>query len=87
MAKLIYAANVSLDGCTEDERGAFDWARSSSAPVGTRSSPSAPVVLPNCCPSICAGGYPSSPTRWMSSGSCSNSTGCTGSANWHPRER
>ena len=26
MAKLIYASNVSLDGCTEDERGAFDWA-------------------------------------------------------------
>ena len=26
MGKLIYASNVSLDGCTEDERGAFDWA-------------------------------------------------------------
>ena len=26
MAKLIYATNMSLDGCTEDERGAFDWA-------------------------------------------------------------
>jgi dihydrofolate reductase len=26
MAKLIYASNVSLDGCTEDERGALDWA-------------------------------------------------------------
>jgi len=26
VAKLIYASNVSLDGCTEDERGAFDWA-------------------------------------------------------------
>ena len=26
MAKLIYPSNVSLDGCTEDERGAFDWA-------------------------------------------------------------
>jgi len=26
MAKLIYASNVSLDGCTEDARGAFDWA-------------------------------------------------------------
>ena len=26
MAKLIYAANTSLDGYTEDERGAFDWA-------------------------------------------------------------
>ena len=26
MAKLIYASNVSLDGDTEDERGAFDWA-------------------------------------------------------------
>jgi dihydrofolate reductase len=26
MAKLIYVSNVSLDGCTEDERGAFDWA-------------------------------------------------------------
>jgi len=26
MAKLIYASNVSLDGCTEDVRGAFDWA-------------------------------------------------------------
>ena len=26
MAKLIYASNVSLDGYTEDERGAFDWA-------------------------------------------------------------
>jgi dihydrofolate reductase len=25
MAKLIYASNVSLDGYTEDERGAFDW--------------------------------------------------------------
>ncbi|HEX4862947.1 MAG TPA: dihydrofolate reductase family protein, partial [Acidimicrobiales bacterium] len=26
MAKLIYASNVSLDGYTEDERGALDWA-------------------------------------------------------------
>jgi dihydrofolate reductase len=26
MAKLVYASNVSLDGCTEDERGALDWA-------------------------------------------------------------
>ena len=26
MAKLIYASNTSLDGYTEDERGAFDWA-------------------------------------------------------------
>src|SRR3954469_12488682 len=26
MGKLIYASNMSLDGCTEDERGAFDWA-------------------------------------------------------------
>ncbi len=26
MAKLIYASNVSLDGCTEDERGGFGWA-------------------------------------------------------------
>ncbi len=26
MAKLIYASNMSLDGWTEDERGAFDWA-------------------------------------------------------------
>jgi dihydrofolate reductase len=26
MAKLIYASNMSLDGCTEDKRGAFDWA-------------------------------------------------------------
>ena len=26
MANLIYASNMSLDGCTEDERGAFDWA-------------------------------------------------------------
>jgi hypothetical protein len=26
MAKLIYASHASLDGCTEDERGAFDWA-------------------------------------------------------------
>jgi dihydrofolate reductase len=26
MAKVIYASNMSLDGCTEDERGAFDWA-------------------------------------------------------------
>jgi len=25
MAKLIYVANVSLDGFTEDEHGAFDW--------------------------------------------------------------
>src|SRR6266545_3340854 len=27
MATLIYASNMSLDGCTEDERGAFDWTR------------------------------------------------------------
>lgn len=26
LAKLIYASNVSFDGCTEDERGGFDWA-------------------------------------------------------------
>jgi dihydrofolate reductase len=26
MAKLIYVSNVSLDGWTEDEQGAFDWA-------------------------------------------------------------
>lgn len=26
MAKLIYASNMSLDGCTEDENGALDWA-------------------------------------------------------------
>ena len=26
MAKLIYASNMSLDGCTEDDRGNFDWA-------------------------------------------------------------
>jgi dihydrofolate reductase len=26
MGKLIYASNMSLDGWTEDERGAFDWA-------------------------------------------------------------
>ena len=26
MAKLIYASNMSLDGWTEDGRGAFDWA-------------------------------------------------------------
>ena len=26
MAKLIYASNMSLDGCTEDEKGALDWA-------------------------------------------------------------
>jgi dihydrofolate reductase len=26
MAKLIYASNMSLDGWTEDQRGAFDWA-------------------------------------------------------------
>jgi dihydrofolate reductase len=26
MAKLIYASNMSLDGCTEDQHGAFDWA-------------------------------------------------------------
>jgi dihydrofolate reductase len=26
MAKLIYASNMSLNGWTEDERGAFDWA-------------------------------------------------------------
>jgi dihydrofolate reductase len=26
MAKLIYVSNMSLDGCTEDDRGAFDWA-------------------------------------------------------------
>jgi dihydrofolate reductase len=26
VAQLIYVSNVSLDGCTEDERGAVDWA-------------------------------------------------------------
>ena len=26
MVKLIYASNMSLDGCTVDERGAVDWA-------------------------------------------------------------
>jgi dihydrofolate reductase len=26
MADLIYASNMSLDGCTEDEHGALDWA-------------------------------------------------------------
>ncbi|MFA0839339.1 dihydrofolate reductase family protein [Streptomyces rochei] len=26
MAQLVYASSMSLDGCTEDERGAFDWA-------------------------------------------------------------
>jgi hypothetical protein len=26
MARLIYASNLSLDGWTEDEHGAFDWA-------------------------------------------------------------
>jgi dihydrofolate reductase len=26
MARLIYASNMSLDGCTEDEHGALDWA-------------------------------------------------------------
>ena len=26
MAKLIYASNMSLDGCTEDASGALDWA-------------------------------------------------------------
>ena len=26
MARLIYASNMSLDGFTEDDRGAFDWA-------------------------------------------------------------
>ncbi len=26
MARLIYASNMSLDGCTEDDRGGFDWA-------------------------------------------------------------
>ena len=26
MAKLIYASNMSLDGCTEDAHGGFDWA-------------------------------------------------------------
>ncbi len=26
MARLIYATNVSLDGCIEDAHGAFDWA-------------------------------------------------------------
>jgi dihydrofolate reductase len=26
MAKLIYASNMSLDGCTENDSGAFDWA-------------------------------------------------------------
>jgi dihydrofolate reductase len=26
MAKLIYASNMSLDGCTQDDGGAFDWA-------------------------------------------------------------
>ncbi|HEX7167458.1 MAG TPA: hypothetical protein VF230_10805, partial [Acidimicrobiales bacterium] len=28
MAKLIYALNMSLDGYTEDARGAVDWAPS-----------------------------------------------------------
>ncbi len=28
MGKLIYASNVSLDGCTEDAHGALDWAPS-----------------------------------------------------------
>jgi hypothetical protein len=27
MSKLIYGSNMSLDGWTEDERGAFDWAQ------------------------------------------------------------
>lgn len=27
MARLVYASNVSLDGCTEDEHGAFAWSR------------------------------------------------------------
>lgn len=27
MAALVFAANVSLDGCTEDEHGGFDWSR------------------------------------------------------------
>jgi dihydrofolate reductase len=26
MTRLMYASNMSLDGCTEDDRGAFDWA-------------------------------------------------------------
>jgi len=26
MAKLFYASNMSLDGCTEDDGGGFDWA-------------------------------------------------------------
>ncbi len=26
MARLIYGSNMSLDGCTEDDRGGFDWA-------------------------------------------------------------
>jgi dihydrofolate reductase len=26
LARLIYASNMSLDGCTEDAQGAFDWA-------------------------------------------------------------
>jgi dihydrofolate reductase len=26
MARLIFASNMSLDGCTEDEHGALDWA-------------------------------------------------------------
>lgn len=25
MARLVYASNMSFDGCTEDERGAFHW--------------------------------------------------------------
>jgi hypothetical protein len=25
VGKLIYASNVSLDGCTEDANGALDW--------------------------------------------------------------
>ena len=37
MARLIYASNMSLDGCTEDERGAFDWARRTT--TCSRSSP------------------------------------------------
>ena len=43
MAKLIYVTNVSLDGYIEDERGAFDWSRSTtrcSRPPPTSCGPS-----------------------------------------------
>jgi dihydrofolate reductase len=43
MAKLIYVANVSLDGYIEDEHGSFDW----TAPDDELRVPR-PPLLPSC---------------------------------------